>query len=207
MEKDLQKFKNRFRIASSRLAGFDYRSAGVYFVTICTKNREHYFGKVMNGEVAYSVLGNITSSCWNMISEHFPFVSLGEWIVMPNHVHGILVMRNRDDEHGFDRGDAMNGVSTFANVFLGGITGKYNPMTHKNISTVIRWYKGRVAYEIRKIAPHFSWQSRFHDRIIRNDEELEKVSIYIKDNPTNWEIDELFSAFVRESDLMNNAAI
>lgn len=207
MEKDPQRFRGRYRVASSRLVGFDYNSMGIYFVTICTKNREHYFGEVMDGNVKYSALGDIAAFCWKMIPEYFSFVSLGEWIIMPNHVHGILTVVNRGADRGRFRGDAMNGVSTFTDVSPGGITGKYNPMTCKNISTIIRWYKGRVAHEIRKIAPYFSWQSRFYDRIVRNDEELEKVSIYIKNNPTNWEIDELFSVFARESFLMNNVAI
>jgi REP element-mobilizing transposase RayT len=74
----------------------------------------------------------------------------------------------------------------------GGITGNYNPMLHDNLSRIIRWYKGRVSFEVRKVTDGFSWQSRFHDRIIRNEEQLNRVRKYIINNPRNWNNDEWY---------------
>lgn len=84
--------------------------------------------------------------------------------------------------------DAINRVSTG-----GGITRSYNPMIHKNISTMIRWFKGRTTFEGHKILPHFAWQPRFHDHIIRNEPEFFRITEYIVYNPINWNTDCFFN--------------
>ncbi len=83
-------YKNKYRIESARLKNWDYSSAGNYFVTICTKNREHYFGNIRDCKMVLSEISKIANECWAKIPNHFQFVVLGEWIIMPNHVHGII---------------------------------------------------------------------------------------------------------------------
>lgn len=185
-----EKFKNKYRVQSARLPDYDYSQNGGYFITICTKDREHFFGEIKNGKMELSDMGNIIDSYWKQISEHFPFVQLGESVVMPNHLHGILCIDNEIVETSIygvsnnNQKDTMNRIST-----KGGITKKDNPMLHKNISTIIRWFKGRTTFETRKISPDFSWQSRFHDHVIRNEEDLANISEYIQYNPQKWEDD------------------
>ena len=83
-------FKNKYRVESARFKNWDYSSAAYYFVTICTKNREHYFGNIRDGKMVLSEIGKIADECWAKIPNHFQFVVLGKLIVMPNHVHGII---------------------------------------------------------------------------------------------------------------------
>jgi putative transposase len=180
------------------LQGYDYSSNGAYFITICTKNREHFFGEIVETEniasqykMQLSEIGKITNDCWKQIPKHFPFVKLGEFIVMPNHMHGIVIIDKNNDINYGDR-DAINRVSTIHRVSTGGITKQNNPMLYKNLSTIIRWYKGRTTFETRKINPNFVWQPRFHDHIIRNEEEFKKISEYILYNPFNWQTDDHF---------------
>jgi len=89
-----EKFKNTYRIASARRQKWDYRWDASYFITICTKNRAHYFGEINNGKMELSHLGILADVFWNEITNHANSVLLDEFIVMPNHIHGILVLQN-----------------------------------------------------------------------------------------------------------------
>ena len=86
------KFKNKYRIDTVRLKWWDYRRNAAYFVTICTQNREHYFGEIKNGKMNLTEIGKIAHNYWQKIPHHYPFVILGEYVVMPNHVHGIIII-------------------------------------------------------------------------------------------------------------------
>ncbi|MFA4817467.1 MAG: transposase [Parcubacteria group bacterium] len=178
-----EKYKNKYRIRSSRLKGYDYSQNGIYFITICTKNREEYFGKIENGIIILSDIGKIAEKFWQEIPSYFSFVILDEYIVMPNHVHGIV---------------EINGNNSVETQFIasknqpGGITGNNNPSLNPfSLSTIIKWYKGRCAFEIRKQlnSVTFAWQSRFYDHIIRNEISLNKIREYIRINPEMWEHD------------------
>ena len=92
------KFQNKYRISSARLQHWDYGSDALYFVTICTQNREHYFGEIADGKMQLSETGKMANRFWFEIPNHFPFVQLGEFVVMPNHVHGIIII----DKTGYD---------------------------------------------------------------------------------------------------------
>ena len=85
-------FKNKYRIESTRLNGWDYRNPGYYFVTICTKNREPYFGRVVHGGTVLSPVGKISAQCWRDIPRHHAGVELDEFVIMPDHMHGIVVL-------------------------------------------------------------------------------------------------------------------
>ena len=88
------KFKNRYRIASTRLPNWDYGGNAPYFVTICTKDREHYFGKIVDAQMQLSKIGEAALDCWMKIPNHFPHCHLDESVIMPNHVHGIIIIKN-----------------------------------------------------------------------------------------------------------------
>src|SRR5690606_22118356 len=152
------KFKNTYRISSARATWWDYNADAAYFATICTKDHISYFGDVIDGVMALSEIGNITQQCWEQIPIHFPFVILDEFVVMPNHVHGIIVI---------DKGDDYVETRLIASL-QGGITKNKNPMLADGLPKIIRWFKGKSSYEIRKTHADFAWQSRYHDRIIRD---------------------------------------
>ncbi len=95
-ENNAGKFKNKYRIASARWAAWDYSSNAAYFVTLCVANRAHDFGRIVDGKMIVSPLGQSAQDCWDEIPAHFPFVELGERMVMPNHVHGVLTINKPD---------------------------------------------------------------------------------------------------------------
>ncbi len=93
---DERLFQNRYRVPSIRMPGWDYRSPGAYFITICTKNRLPWFGEIHDQTMALSDIGRIADACWREIPNHFPHVTLDALVVMPNHVHGIIILRHDD---------------------------------------------------------------------------------------------------------------
>jgi putative transposase len=157
-----------------RYQGFDYSADGYYFVTICTDNRRLFFGKIIDGKSELSAVGEIAKKCWLDIPSHFPFVELDEFVVMPNHVHGIIYI-NR-------------GVGTQDFAFLHNYKNKFGPQSG-NLSSIIRGFKIGVFKNSKPLNNDFSWQPRFHDRIIRNGEELNAIKQYIMDNPLKWHLD------------------
>lgn len=214
------KFKNKYRIGSHRLQNWDYSNDGFYFVTICTKNKQHFFGEIKNQEMILNQFGKIAQKFWQEIPQHFNNTELDEFIIMPNHIHGIIGIKNENCRNadlsrfkttndlphfknennaiGFinamnhidiaNTGNAMNRVSTKT----GGVTKQHNPMLHKNLATMMRWFKGRCSFEINKSQNqiNFQWQPRYYDHIIRNEESLTKIQQYIFENPIKWEFDE-----------------
>ncbi len=94
----MDNYQNKYRIASARLEGYDYGRNGAYFITICTKDRRHFFGEIVNGEMQLSAVGELAKIFWLEIPQHFPFVRLANFVVMPNHTHGILIVDKTDDD-------------------------------------------------------------------------------------------------------------
>ena len=133
--------------------------------------------------------GLMAQSTWQDIPNHFAFIKLDTFSIMPDHMHGILILQKPDDLL------ANPDLSEKHNVYHepiqihygGGITGMKNPMLHDNISRESRWFKGKCTFEIRKILPEFEWQRNFNDRIIRDDVEWNSIRRYIEENPENWD--------------------
>ncbi len=162
------KFRNIYRISSSRLSNWDYSNNGYYFITICTKERNHYFGEIINNEMNLSEIGLIVHKYWFEIPRHFSFVELDEYVVMPNHVHGIIIINKKNCR------DGACPVSTECKNTLGNIVGSFK-------STVTKYANShRIS---------FNWQLRFYDHIIKNEKSLYYIRQYIRDNPLNWETD------------------
>lgn len=180
-----EKFQKTYRIPSARLKNWDYGTNASYFITICTQDLRNFFGFVKNKEMHYSEIGKLAVAYWEEIVTHFPYIELGNFQVMPNHVHGILII-NKEKES-VAPNEATKEPKT------GGFAGENNPMLQDNISRIIRWYKGRCSFEIRKIDGNFNWQARFHDHIIRNSVSFEKIQNYIVENPALWEEDRFYN--------------
>lgn len=177
----MDRFKNKYRIPSSRLQNWDYGWNAMYFVTICTRNREHFFGEVVDGEMQLSGIGIIANKYWHEIPQHFPFVNLDAFVVMPNHVHGIVIIDKNDG--GCRSVETQNFASLPKN--------KFGPQS-QNLASIIRGYKTGVKKYAAMNEINFAWQSRFHDHIIRNEKSHNTIAEYIRNNPLKWEEDKFY---------------
>ncbi|MES2650015.1 MAG: transposase [Bacteroidota bacterium] len=178
-----QKFRNKYRVPSARAAWWNYGWNGAYFITICTKNRLHYFGAVENRKMNLANCGVLADVCWQEIPNHSKYVELGAFVVMPNHIHGILILDNPAVE-------TLHATSLRPQ-------SPSNPMADISpmagtVSTIIRSYKSAVTRHAHRLGFAFDWQTRFHDHIIRNDAEFQRINDYIENNPYNWPGDKFF---------------
>ena len=171
----MDKFQNKYRIPTARLQGYDYGSNGCYYVTICTKDRIHYFGEIVNGEMQLSEIGEIAEKFWTDIPNHFPFVILDQYVIMPNHIHGISFF-NKSVET--DNYPSLRSPNKFGR-------------QSQNLGSVIRGFKSSLKRYANENNIDFAWQERFHDSIIRDNNGLNNVRNYIFNNPQNWNDDEL----------------
>lgn len=188
------KFRDIYRIPTTRLQNWDYGADALYFVTICTAHRQCFFGEVENGEMRLSNLGKIAQQFWNEIPNHFPFVLLGEYVVMPNHIHGILT---------FEKPYSRNEMSVIETPLSNNET--VSPKCRRTFNASQKWktdtlgvvvnqYKRMVTIHARQIVPDFGWQSRFYDHIIRNDSSFLRITSYIEQNPSKWADDKFSNA-------------
>ena len=175
-------YKNKYRIPSARLEGWDYGSHGFYFVTICVREMKCVFVGIHNNIMCLNRLGATAQQCWQEIPRHFPFVQLCEFIVMPNHVHGVLEICD----------GSQNVVETqdFASLHETNqpYKNKFGPQS-KNIASIIRGFKIGVTKYARNNNIEFQWQPRFYDHIIRNESALYNIREYIRQNPAKWHRD------------------
>jgi REP element-mobilizing transposase RayT len=188
------KYQNKYRIPSARLPAWDYSCNGEYFITICTANRKHYFGEIINGIMHLSEQGKKAYQCWLEIPEHFSFVSLDEFVVMPNHTHGIIVI---DKPWDYNWGDAQisPGVETGHALSLPNPIPPHPRFRNQGINTIssmVGSFKSALSNWCNENKYPFGWQTRFHDHIIRNKDEFHRIRNYIINNPANWEQDKFF---------------
>jgi putative transposase len=186
------KFRNKYRIESVRLNGYDYSRNGAYFITICTKRHLCLFGNIDvetglrpvstnksdksdNSDISnktgkktirinLSEEGKIVTVCWFDLLNHYSNIILDEFIVMPNHVHGIIIIQNYTGEK------QKHGLSEFVRAF--------------------KSFSSRRINEFRKSNNSETWQQRYYDHIIHSDNELDRIRKYIKNNPDNWLTDQ-----------------
>ncbi|WP_205502682.1 transposase [Rufibacter psychrotolerans] len=176
-----------FSKKNRRLSGYDYRWEGLYFITICTQGREPIFGEVRAGKMILSDEGQIAHEYWLEIAQLWPRVLLGEFVVMPNHVHGIIGLEGHLENQQVRQESKPSEVPE-KNEFMAALSPKAG-----SISRIINWYKGTCTKAIKRGSTNFfGWQPRFHDRIIRNQRELVLIENYIRDNPAKWQDDRFF---------------
>jgi putative transposase len=173
LRKRMTLFNNKYRIESGRLKGYDYSSPGEYFVTICTGGMIEYFGDVVDGEIKRNDVGEIVSEEWQRTQEIRNNVVLDEWVVMPNHFHGIICIVEKSLVETPRRGVSTR--VTWKPNSLGSIINQFKSVSTKRIHT--------NGY------PDFSWQPRFYDHIIRDEKGLNAIREYIHNNPAQWEYD------------------
>ncbi len=182
------KFQGKYRVESTRLPNRNYAANGSYFITICTKNRDHYFGNVVSGQVHLSVIGKIAQRFWVDIPNHFDYTYIDAYVIMPNHVHGIVVIDRPENVETLHcnvstQNDAPWDITQ--RQFMSNISPKPG-----SLGAIARSYKSVVTRWCRENSHnHFAWQSRFYDHIIRADGSLDRIREYIINNPTKWEED------------------
>jgi putative transposase len=195
-----EKYQGKYRIASARLQNWDYGSDGAYFVTICCKDRNHFFGECEDGKMKLSTEGAIVQGFWYEIPKHFPFVVLGEFIVMPNHIHGILIL-DKERYNAYLEVETRqclvsttDKISSNINKTIG--QNRFQNQGKDTVSSIIGSYKSVCTKHIRMAFPtlEFGWQTRFWDNIIRDAQSFENISQYIINNPKTWEDDKFFNS-------------
>ena len=197
----MEKYKNRYRIASARAQWWDYGANAACFITICTKNREHYFGDISNNKMNLSHAGLLADVFWHEIKHHAKNVELDAFQVMPNHLHGILILNGDDDRNG-PNVETRHALSLQTPPIptpppppppektIG--QQRFQNQGSNTVSSIIGSYKSAVTKHANRLKLDFDWQHRFYDHIIRHDAEFYKISNYIENNVQNWEQDKFF---------------
>lgn len=144
-----------------RCKGWNYSGPGRYFITISVHQHAHVFGHISDGHMNHSEIGSIARDCWADIPNHYPNVRLGDFVIMPNHMHGILM---------------LDGDDRF----------RTNPSA---TSHIVRMYKSIVTKRSLSVLPTFRWMRNYHDIIIRDDRAFRVITTYIRNNPKNWNRD------------------
>jgi REP-associated tyrosine transposase len=176
------------RRRSVRLRGFDYAYRGFFFVTICTHNKKPTLGKVINYESHLSALGKIVEKCWLQIPDHFPNVYLDEWVIMPNHLHGIIVIKYPKGCDPASRGTACRAPTAIGTAHEG-----FGKPVAGSLPTIIRSFKSAVTKHANELARNRSapfWQRNYFEHVIRDEDSLNKIRNYVWENPIHWWADE-----------------
>ena len=161
------KYLGKYLIESKRAKFWDYRHNAAYFITVCSRDKIPFFGKIENRRAILSEIGEAVKSCWNDISNHFPYAKGREFIIMPDHFHGIITINKSSSQS------------------LPFNKNKFGPQSN-NLASIVRGFKVGVTKEARKINPEFSWQPGYHDRIIFNENEYKSIVEYIFNNPLRY---------------------
>lgn len=175
---------NKHHRRSIRMKGFDYSQPGKYFITICTHQRQLLFGDIVDGVMMLNELGQIVQQCWTEIPKHYPDVKIDEFVVMPNHMHGIITIAAGND--GIHRGGTR----------VMGATTRHQPQhvhpmqpcgTSQTIGAIVRGFKiGVTKWARQNTNIHTVWQRNYHDQIIWNQQALHNIRRYIIQNPSKW---------------------
>ncbi len=153
----------------NRLPGYDYSQNGYYFITVCVHNHAQWFGEIKNGEMILNKYAEIVRKCWYDLPIYYKNVKLDEFVIMPNHIHGIIII---------DNGNVGNGFKPFP--------------TNHGLSEIVRGLKTFSSRRINETIDDgvkFHWQKSFYDHVIRNEISLNRIREYIHNNPAQWDED------------------
>jgi REP element-mobilizing transposase RayT len=188
---------------SIRLQGYDYSQAGAYFVTIVTYQRDCLFGKIIDGEMYINEDGKIVQKWWNEIPNHFQNVELGAFVIMPNHVHGIIwitaerrgeVLSPRYNPNNNNLDADVDETSTQG--------GETQPLRKPILGQIVAYFKYQSTKEMNHIETKNAitkfWQRNYYEHIIRNEREMDNIWRYIEANPAQWDMDDENPSIKRE---------
>jgi putative transposase len=165
---------DRHHRRSIRLRGYDYSQAGAYFVTVCVQGRERLFGDVVDGEMRLNDAGQMVVQCWHELPAHFFHLELDEFVVMPNHMHGIIIV----------------GAPFMAPYGPGAVNQGAINRAPTGLGEIVRSFKALATRRIRQAGVTvFAWQRNYYEHIIRDEESLNRIREYIVNNPLQWALD------------------
>ncbi len=175
---------------SLRLKHYDYSKAGYYFITICTQDREHLFGEIVDGVMVLNVVGEMVNKLWNEIMVYFPNVTLHEFVIMPNHIHGIIEIVGAD---------SISAQICMRKNIDCTIELRAEMDSAPTLSKIVQSFKRHTTLQYIKmvkngILPPFNkriWQRNYHEHVIRDDVDYARVATYTINNPLTWKDDVL----------------
>ena len=195
------KFQDKYRIESTRAWWHDY-DGGAYFITICTKDREHYFGEIENGEMILSEIGEYTRQSIEQIQQHNPYAEIPLYVIMPNHLHLIVYIvetvhapspQTQNDNH---ISETVHAPSLQPNRWKHDVVDEEMQFISKQkhrLAVAIGNMKSAVTHYANQTSNYFAWQPRFYDRIVRDLPEMNRIATYIENNVANWVDDEFYT--------------
>ena len=191
-----------------RLKDYDYSSQGPYFVTICVQERECLFGEIADCEMRLTDAGRMVESSWRELFNKYPLIDIDSFVVMPNHFHGIVLLNDGRGEsciRPLSAGDQRRGESCIRPVNQGDHKDRpYSGTREHSLGRILQAFKSMTTVEyIRGVQqsnwrpfPGRLWQRNYYERIIRNEAELDAARKYITENPTKWEEDNEYPAYI-----------
>ncbi len=174
---------NKHHRRSIRLPGYDYTSPGAYFVTVCVHGGECLLGEIVDGEMRLNEWGQVASHYWMRVPDHFDHVQLDTWVVMPNHLHGILVIA-----------DPLVGAQHAAPLPHAPLREPRTNVQPRSLGAIVRSFKSAATRRINQVrgTPGIRfWQRNYWEHIIRDEQALHRIREYIQNNPARWTEDQL----------------
>jgi REP element-mobilizing transposase RayT len=177
-----------------RLKEFDYSLPGFYFVTICSQNQKCWFGYYDEGKIHLNGIGIIAQKCWEEIPEHCAYADIDRYVIMPNHIHGIIILNDNQSTYVAHRHACANeSISKDFNIngHFEKETGSFHIRPYQKLSIVVGSFKSAVSKLVHKynLSSKFCWQKSFYDHIIRSEKELFEIRKYMENNPLKWNED------------------
>ena len=168
------------RRRATRLHGYDYAQTAGYFVTICAQHQGYLFGKIIDGQMQLNELGKIVVECWSRIPQHFSSAELDVYVVMPNHIHGGILLGTRGAKwHRLPARSLPNRRGEASSSTLGQVVAYFKFQSTKYIN------------QHRDMPGTRVWQRNYYDHVIRDERDLQRIRRYVTDNPMQWELDQL----------------
>ena len=178
-----------FQRKTPRAKWIEYNE-GMYFITICTHEKKHYFGTILNDEIKLSKIGKILDEELQNVKSHYPYVEVLQYVVMPNHFHALVnILDNSSIIQLHNQQDTARRVPTLEERTNMGLKCDRLPL----LSTFIGGLKSAVTRQARKHNEKFAWQPRYHDHVIRNINDFNNISLYIENNVIQWQNDCFFN--------------
>jgi len=176
------KYNNdKYRHKSIRLKGYDYTQSGAYFVTICSQDKKNIFSQIVDGNVILNEFGKIIQNEWIKTGQIRKNVIIDEYVIMPNHLHGIIIIENNhDDRRGTQQRASTSKIESFGKPVFG------------SLPTIIRGFKSTTTKQINELRsmPEIPlWQRNYYEHVVRNDNDLNEIREYIINNPLKWDLD------------------
>ena len=187
------KYNNdQYRHKSIRLKGYDYTQSGAYFVTICAQDKKNLFSQIVDGNVILNEFGKIIENEWVKTGQIRKNVIIDEYVIMPNHLHGIIIIKNdHDDRNGTQRRVATANIESFGKPVSG------------SLPTIVRGFKStttRQINELRNMPEMPLWQRNYYEHVVRNDDDLNEIREYIINNPLKWDLDKENPSNIKQGD-------